>query len=153
ELREHPARRTQRTSLRQKFQDTFSVFWGKAKTGSHYTPTRWGIFDYLTLVIPRLLLNMLESACGFLNGRHNSVLNVLSYVPYILGNIAGIVSWAARSFVAGVATVLVSPVVIVTHFFSWLVGYKQYNKALELKDVQGRTLGTYLDVWDADNIR
>ncbi len=133
ELREHPAARTQRTSLLKKFQDTFSVFWGKVKEGSAYTPTRWGIFDYLTLGIPRLLMNILKGAVKFLLSFNNPALEIVSYVPYGLAHIVGLVSLAVRYLTAAVATVLFSPVVLITHLISRLVGSENNDKALKLK--------------------
>ncbi len=165
ELREYPAGRTKRTPLAQKFLDTFKAFFGKPSklidksqgdTPDNRTPSRWGIFDYLTLGIPRLLTNGLLGLANLLKSTDYTILQLVSYVPWALGKIVGyVVHFAVRVLIAAVATIVVSPVVIVTHLVSWLVGEKQYNAALQLESSSNQPLSQYLNETrvDANDLR
>ncbi len=148
ELREYSAAaRTQRTTLGQKFKDTFFAFAGKVRV-SDLNPgeresllgaksPRMGIFDYLTLGIPLLATKLFYAADYFKRKDYT----LLARPVAILGFIANIILLPLRYLVATVATIAVSPVVLVTQFYSKIVGSKEYNEALEIPIEAG---GTYL---------
>ncbi len=153
ELRQYPAARTQRTTLWQKFKDTYYVVAGKQPVLNLrdsnqenvqifmqvVKPGRLGIVDYVTLAIPKLIAKGLLDFSWFLD-RQDIIPPLLSNVPWALGSVVE----TARALSAAVATVLFSPVVLVTHLIASLVGLRQYNKVLELKDRQGSTLDSWL---------
>ncbi len=149
ELRQHPVVRTLRTPLTQKFKDTYGAFSGKLQTQKtrHVPPNpenltrgRLGIFDYLTLGIPRSLSTGLVKFANFLHSSDYPILKVLSYIPGGLGYLVHFVAnVAARAVIAFAATVVVSPVVLVTHLVSLLVGAKQYKEALQLRGSNAQT--------------
>ncbi len=128
ELREYPTARTQRTTLGQKFKDTFLAFAGKLAVfpgprSNNPVPAknpRLGIFDYLTLGIPRLASLLFRGAVA-LSGKHP----ILALVVLGLFVVSNIILMPLRYFVAAVATIAVSPVVLVTQFL------KRYKLPLE----------------------
>ncbi len=143
ELREDPAARMQRAPLRQYFKDTFSAFLGK--NVDERSPGRLGLFDYLTLGIPRLLVKALFGLDNVLESFNYFIPKTLSFVPWVLGGVIDfILSGVARYLVAAVATVVLSPVLLVTYLISSFVGLEQYDKALRLKNKQNQTLDEYL---------
>ena len=149
ELREHPAVRTQPTTLRTKLNDTFFAFAGKLaifiveKEKSNHVflaqNPRMGIFDYLTLGIPRLA-SLLGRGAEALEGY-----TILFWVSFVLFVVSNITLLPLRYSVAVTATIVVSPLVLVIHLFSSLVGSKQYNESLAIKNDRGQTIKKYLE--------
>ena len=143
ELRNYPAARTLRTTFLEKLKDTFYALAGKPlqKTGKFITKgDRLGILDYLTLGIPRVFTKAFLSIGDYLSRFQTPIPKALSYVPLGLGKILQF----ARNLIALVATVLVSPLVLVIHGVSKAVGYSKYGRAREITNEYGQTLDIYL---------
>ncbi len=163
ELLTYPAARTQRTTFLQKLKDTFYVFAGKRPgwiEGRTDNPGRLGIFDYVTFSIPRLFSKALFGAAGFIDRWNNDRYIAPQILKFFPGGLA-MVFELARYLVAAAATIAVSPVVLVVHGVSSLVGNKQYNEALKIRGNSGQaseeTLQDYIDRHytnaDADELR
>ncbi len=94
---------------------------------------------------------MLFGFSNFLHGFDNSIAKLLSYVPWVLGKLVE----AGYYFAAAVATLVVSPIVLVINVISSAVRSEQYNEVLKLKDTDGRSLREYLagNGLDANDLR
>lgn len=102
-----------------------------------------GIFDYLTLGIPRWLPKLLFGAVDFL-GKFWIPGFIVALVPLGLGFLVELVSLIARFATSVIATVAFSPLVLVTHIISSLVGFKQNEAAHRLETSNARRLTDYL---------
>ena len=147
ELLTYPGARTQRTTFPEKLKDTFYAFFGKTpryRPGYGEKPGRLGIFDYLTLGIPRGLKWAFFGMSEFLP-KLGLIGMVLSYVPRALGKVVEYVSLAARYITAIAATVVFSPIVLITHLVASVVGYDKYTSALAIQGRDQQNLESYLE--------
>ncbi len=112
-----------------------------------------GIFDYLTLGIPRLALKIFDAA-HYLDekGYDKSAVAVGG-----LGNIVNIILIGLRCLVAAAATLVVSIPVLAIHIVSNLVGLVTgtYNTALAIQNKDNVSLAYYLknNKMSADDLR
>ena len=159
ELREYPGARTFRTTFGKKLTDTFFAFAGKlgfvselssdAKLAFPY-PKSWlsakhprmGIFDYLTLGIPRLATKLFEAANYVADKGYD---NSLAWIPGVLGYIVNhAILLPLRYLTAAAATLVVSPLVLGIYIVSSVLGNNTYNRALEIVDMKVQSPTTTL---------
>lgn len=169
EFHTHPGARTLRTSLGKKFKDIFFAFAGKlnpAALPNKLGPwlgskePRAGLFDYLTLFIPRLVtglaikifdledtLNTLTiTVVGNAPATVISSKSIYTYIAFGLAWLINIPALIARYLVAAATTLVVALPVIAIHLVSSLIELvtRTYETALTIQNKNDEYLGHYL---------
>ena len=140
ETNAYPHARTLRTTLNQKFWDSFNELAGQAPILSRKPHV--GLFDYCTLFIPTGFLFLLTWCLE--NAGKSYTANVL-VIPVAIINIPLVIT---RLAFAAVAAILFSPITAIVHAFSRLFTKQSHNEALNLegdtKEGTKQSLGQYL---------
>ena len=127
--------RTLRTNLSQKMWDTFHVFAGKGfllESEAHF-----GLFDYATLFLQPALLWLLWLCVAGLDSRNffAKIFSAIAIFPVLAVNlVVNVPLFIARIAVSLLLTIVVSPIVTLTHLAASLFSRDWRKKALSLEN-------------------
>ncbi len=134
EDRRYPLSRVLRTSLFQKFNDSFHVFAG-SRFFSSSSKLHVGLFDYLTLFTSTAMLALLalSMSLGGSEKKPAATIGALLFLPILVLNLPFL---AARHLVSGVCAIVFFPITAAIH---WWASTKAEKDKEQIKSLKGTT--------------